>query len=57
MARITVDEINKELEEFGWKLISTEYKNLDSELIIKRLENFLVFFNSLTKVNSRVIWY
>ncbi len=32
MARITLDIINEELKEFGWKCVSTEYKNLESEL-------------------------
>ena len=32
MARITLDTINEELAPTGWKCISEEYKNLDSEL-------------------------
>jgi hypothetical protein len=32
MARITLEQINEELKEFGWKCVSTEYKNLESEL-------------------------
>ena len=43
MARITVDQINEELAEFGWKLISTEYKNLDSELVFECDEGHKVY--------------
>ena len=32
MARITLDTINEELVQSGWKCVSTEYKNLESEL-------------------------
>lgn len=32
MARISLEQINEELKEFGWKCTSTQYKNLDSEL-------------------------
>lgn len=32
MARITLDTINEELAQSGWKCVSTEYKNLESEL-------------------------
>jgi hypothetical protein len=32
MSRITIEQINEELKETGWKCVSTEYKNLDSEL-------------------------
>ena len=32
MARITLEAINEELAPNGWKCLSTEYKNLESEL-------------------------
>lgn len=32
MARITLETINEELKESGWRCTSTEYKNLESEL-------------------------
>lgn len=32
MARITLDTINEELAPTGWKCVSSEYKNLESEL-------------------------
>lgn len=32
MARITLDQINEELEGTGWKCLSSEYKNLEGEL-------------------------
>ena len=42
MARITIDSINEELAQHGWKCISTEYKNLDSELQFNCEEGHLV---------------
>ena len=42
MARITLDTINEELAEHGWKCISSEYKNLDSELQFNCEEGHLV---------------
>ena len=42
MARITIDSINEELAQYGWKCISTEYKNLDSELQFNCEEGHLV---------------
>ena len=42
MARISIDEIKKELESDGWKLISTVYKNLDSNLEYKCKEGHTV---------------
>lgn len=32
MARITLEAINEKLAPSGWKCLSTEYKNLESEL-------------------------
>ena len=42
MARITIDSINEELAPYGWKCISTEYKNLDTELQFNCEEGHLV---------------
>ena len=42
MARITIDSINEELAQYGWKCISTEYKNLDTELQFNCEEGHLV---------------
>ena len=42
MARITLDTINEELAPTGWKCISEEYKNLDSELQFNCEEGHLV---------------
>lgn len=42
MARITIDSINEELAQSGWKCVSTEYKNLDSELQFNCEEGHLV---------------
>jgi hypothetical protein len=32
MARITIDSINQELEQYKWKCVSATYKNLETEL-------------------------
>ena len=42
MARITIDSINEELAPYNWKCISTEYKNLDTELQFNCEEGHLV---------------
>ena len=42
MSKITIESINKELAQTGWKCISTEYKNLDSELQFNCEEDHLV---------------
>lgn len=42
MARITLDTINEELAPSGWKCISDEYKNLESELQFNCEEGHLV---------------
>lgn len=42
MAKITIESINEELAQTGWKCISTEYKNLDSELQFNCEEGHLV---------------
>ena len=42
MAKITIESINEELASYGWKCISTEYKNLDTELQFNCEEGHLV---------------
>lgn len=42
MSKISIESINKELAQTGWKCISTEYKNLDSELQFNCEEGHLV---------------
>lgn len=43
MAKITLDEIKANLAEYNWKLVSTTYKNLDSELEFECSEGHHVF--------------
>ena len=35
MARFTIPQIQEVLDSENWKIVSTEYKNLDSELIFE----------------------
>ena len=43
MARIKIDDIRKAAIEQGWKLISDEYKNLDTELVFECNEGHKVY--------------
>ena len=43
MAKIKIEDIRKAAEENGWKLISQEYKNLDTELIFECDEGHKVY--------------
>ena len=52
MARITIEQIREELEPENWKIISTEYKNLDSELIFECSEGHRVY-NTWKKIRAR----
>ena len=52
MARITIEQIREELEPENWKIISTEYKNLDSELIFECSEGHRVY-NTWKKIRTR----
>lgn len=54
MAKIDIETIKKELQEDGWKLISTEYKNLDTELVFECNEGHRVFSNWKKIRNSRI---
>lgn len=43
MAKLKIEDIRKDLESRGWKLKSTEYKNLDTELELECPEGHNVF--------------
>ena len=43
MARITLDSIREDIAQDNWQLVSTEYKNLDTELEFKCAEGHTVF--------------
>ncbi len=45
MSKIKIEEIEKILKNDGWKLISTEYKNLKEELIFECDEGHTVYSN------------
>ena len=42
MARITIESINEELKETGWKCISETYQNLDTPLEFKCDEGHII---------------
>lgn len=52
MARITIDQIQETLGPYGWKILSTEYKNLDSELVFECPEGHKVY-NTWKKVRTQ----
>lgn len=52
MSKITIDSINEELKQYGWKCLSTEYKNLDSELCFQCDEGHNVY-SSWKKIRTR----
>ena len=43
MGRLNIDDIRKEVEAAGWRLLSDEYKNLDSELVLECSEGHQVY--------------
>lgn len=43
MSKISLDEIREDLKSCGWQLISSTYKNLDSELIVECPEGHKVY--------------
>ena len=43
MAKITLDQIKEELAADGWLVLSSEYKNLDTEMIFECFEGHRVF--------------
>jgi Holliday junction resolvasome RuvABC endonuclease subunit len=52
MPRITIEQIQEELIPDNWKVISTEYKNLDSELIFECSEGHRVY-NTWKKIRTK----
>lgn len=52
MPRITIEQIQEELAPDNWKILSTEYKNLDSELIFECSEGHRVY-NTWKKIRTR----
>lgn len=52
MSKIKVEEIQKELEKYGWKLISDEYENLDSQLEFRCEEGHTVY-SSWKKIRNK----
>ena len=43
MSKIKIEDIRKELQDDGWKLISDTYENLDSEMIFQCPEGHTVY--------------
>ena len=43
MAKITLEQIKEEVSADGWKLLSSEYKNLDTEMEFECPEGHRVF--------------
>ena len=43
MAKITIDQIKEEIKVDGWELLSTEYKNLSTEMMFKCPNGHQVF--------------
>ena len=54
MARITIGEIDNELEEIGWKCLTREYKNLDTLMVFQCEEGHKVH-STWKKIRSRAI--
>lgn len=54
MARITIEDIKEDLTQQGWKIISTEYQNLDGELTFECNEGHPVF-SSWRKIRGKYI--
>lgn len=52
MSKIKVEDIREELQKDGWKLISDEYKNLDSEMIFECEEGHKVY-SSWKKIRNK----
>lgn len=53
MSKINIDDIRKEVELYNWKVISTEYKNLESEMVFECPEGHEVF-NSWKKMRQKL---
>ena len=52
MSKIKIEDIRKELEQYGWKLISNSYKNLEEEMIFECEENHKVY-SSWKKIRNK----
>ena len=52
MSKIKVEDIREELQKDGWKLISDEYKNLDSEMVFECEEGHKVY-SSWKKIRNK----
>lgn len=52
MSKIKISDIQEELQKDGWTLISTEYKNLDTEMIFECSEGHRVY-SSWKKLRNR----
>ena len=52
MSRITIESINEELKQYGWKCCSETYKNLDSELQFECEEGHIIY-SSWKKIRNR----
>lgn len=52
MSRITIEQIQEELTPDNWKIVSTEYKNLDSELVFECSEGHRVY-NTWKKIRKK----
>lgn len=52
MSKITIENIKEELKDTDWELLSTEYKNLDSELVFSCPEKHKVY-SSWKKIREK----
>lgn len=52
MSKIKVEDIREELQKDGWRLISDEYKNLDSEMVFECEEGHKVY-SSWKKIRNK----
>lgn len=52
MSKIKIEDIQEELSKDGWTLISTEYKNLDTEMVFECSEGHRVY-SSWKKLRTR----
>lgn len=52
MGRIKIEDLQEHLKPFNWKVISTQYQNLDSEMVFKCSEGHLVY-SSWRKIRNK----
>lgn len=43
MSKIKIEDIQKEISAFNWKVLSTEYKNLNEEMVFECSEGHKVY--------------